>query len=113
VHTLRAFNLFHTHLPQIALLYAHFAHYLGRPAIAQRYYRAAKQSLVPGSELQVLVEIGLLGALGKLQNLQDNYDDGQPVNELADICRSGSNAQLHAVGNFLSSLTDAEKIMSK
>lgn len=100
-------------MPQITLLHAQFAQYMGRPEVAQRYYSAAKRSLVPGSELQVLVEIGLLGAQGKLHKLQENYENAEAVNELADICRSGSNAQLHAMGNFLSSLTDSEGFQAK
>lgn len=86
---------------------------MGRPDVAVRYYRAAKKSLVPGSELRILVEIGLLGASGDLVDLKLDHERCMQVNILADACRCGSNAQLHAIGNFLSSLTDPEMVSSK
>jgi hypothetical protein len=81
--------------------------------MAVRYYRAAKDVLVAGSEMFVLVEIGLLAAEGKLVGLRDDYERAEQVNMLADMCRSGTNNQLHAVGNLLSYLTDHETLSSK
>lgn len=113
VQHLRACNLFQTHLPQLALLYAQFAHVLGRKEVAVRYYRAAQATIVPGSELRLIVDIGLLAANGDFEDLKGNHDRALKLNILADQCRSGSNALLHGVGNFLSSITDPERVSSK
>ncbi|TXT11000.1 hypothetical protein VHUM_01751 [Vanrija humicola] len=113
VRHLRRCNLFNSHLPQLSLLYAQFTHVLGLSDSAVRYYRAAQSMITPGSELRLVVDVGLLSASGGLEGLRDSHERSQYVNMLADACRSGNNALLSAVGSFLSSLTETERVISK
>lgn len=113
VRHLRRCHLFNSHLPQLSLLYAQFTHILGLSDNAVRYYRAAQSMITPGSELRLVVDVGLLSASGGLEGLRDSHERSQYVNMLADACRTGNNAMLSAVGSFLSSLTETERVISK
>jgi hypothetical protein len=99
--------------PQLCLLYAQFAHLLGYDSAATRYYLACKNLIVPGSELGLIVNIGLLGALGHLANVASDHGRQTVVNDLVDRCAGGSSAGLNAVGFFLASLTDSNLTLSK
>lgn len=109
---LHANKLFFTHLHQAALLYGHLLHSLGNKQ-AIRYYKAAQGLLVPGSEMRLIVGINLLAAEGGLEGIQSNLERTAQVNMMADHCRAGTNGALLAVGHFLSSLTDPERVSSK
>lgn len=113
VEILHANRLFLTHSHQLALLYGHFMHALGINEQAARYYKAAQGLLVPGSEMRLIVDINLMAAQRGFENLQADQARTTAVNIMADQCRAGTNGALNAVGFFLSSLTDPERVSSK
>jgi hypothetical protein len=88
-------------------------HSIGLPDQAVRYYKAAQGLLVPGSEMRLIVDINLMAAEGGFSNLHTNLDRAAQVNVMADQCRAGTNGALNAVGFFLLSLTDHERVSSK
>ncbi|KLT39373.1 hypothetical protein CC85DRAFT_251330 [Cutaneotrichosporon oleaginosum] len=106
-------NLFLTHSHQLALLYGHIMHSIGLPDQAVRYYRAAQSLLVAGSEMRLIVDINLMAVQGGFSNLHSDLDRATKVNVMADQCRAGTNGALNAVGFFLLSLTDHERVSSK
>lgn len=113
VEILYSNKLFLTHCHQLALLYGHFMHAIGMNQQAQRYYKAAQGLLVPGSEMRLIVDINLMAAQWGFENLQSDLQRTATVNMMADQCRAGTNGALKAVGFFLSSLTDPERVSSK
>ncbi|GMK54396.1 hypothetical protein CspeluHIS016_0109820 [Cutaneotrichosporon spelunceum] len=113
VNILHDNKLFLTHSHQLALLYGHLAHSIGLPDQAVRYYKAAQSLLVAGSEMRLIVDINLMAAQGGFANLQMDLDRSAQVNIMADQCRAGTNGALNAIGYFLLSLTDPERVSSK
>ncbi|BEI80128.1 hypothetical protein CcaverHIS002_0106570 [Cutaneotrichosporon cavernicola] len=106
-------KLFLTHSHQLALLYGHLMHAIGLPDQAVRYYKAAQSLLVAGSEMRLIVDINLMAAQGGFSNLLTDLDRSAHVNIMADQCRAGTNGALNAIGYFLLSLTDPERVSSK
>lgn len=88
-------------------------HSIGLPDKAVRYYKAAQSLLVAGSEMRLIVDINLMAAQGGFSNLQLDLDRASHVNVMADQCRAGTNGALNAVGFFLLSLTEPERVSSK
>lgn len=110
---LRDTNLFKTYFPQVCMLHGQLAHQLGLAEVAERYYSTAKYSVAAGSEFGLIVEVNRLAAIGQLENVTSDPKKMHTVNVLADQCRSGDNMAFHAMGNFLSSIADPERVSSK
>lgn len=110
---LRRYRTYHIHSAQLTLLYGQLAHAMGLSHQAKRYYEAAQLMLAPGSELRLIVDIGLLATQGHLEGLANDHKRATEVKVLADQCRSGSNQSLHGVGFFLGSLAETERVPAK
>ncbi|CAD6588699.1 MAG: hypothetical protein TREMPRED_005127, partial [Tremellales sp. Tagirdzhanova-0007] len=113
VEILRAQNIWQTHAPQLCLLYAQFAHLLGREQAALRCYRACQALIKPGSELGLVVAISMFAAAGKLVNALEDHSRRGEIQALAARCRASGSAGLIATGYLLGSLTEVERVASK
>ena len=113
VDLLRAQNIWHSHAPQLCLLYAQFAHLLGQEKAALRCYRACQALIKPGSELGLVVAISIFAAAGKLVNVLEDHSRREEIQLLAARCRASGSAGLIAAGYLLGSLTEVERVASK
>lgn len=103
---LRENDLFSHLAIHIILLRAQSAHLLGQETAAGRYYRAGLANLVPGSELGLVFQIGLLGLTGQMEDIPSRPEAESQVREIIDKVRLSTNSGLVGVGHFLSSLLD-------
>ncbi|KAK4685187.1 hypothetical protein P7C73_g4969, partial [Tremellales sp. Uapishka_1] len=102
-------------VPHLCIVRAQYAHLLGNVAAASRYYEACRASILPGSELGIIIDICQLAAEGSLVGLLDGQDHMRQdeVTSLSEKSRQTSNANLQAAGYFLASLTDPNRATSK
>jgi hypothetical protein len=61
---------------------------------------------VPGSELGLVFQIGLLGLSGQLEDIQFRPEVEVQVKEIVERVRLSTNSGLVGVGHFLSSLLE-------
>ena len=106
-------NLFTSLAPHFCLARAQFAHLLGRDQAASKAYDACLALLVPGSEMGLVIEICSLACQGGLSGLLQDDARAAQVRNLADRCRTSSNASIAATGHFLASLLEPNRIASK
>jgi hypothetical protein len=106
VDLLRENDLFSHLAIHILLLRAQSAHLLGQENAAARYYRAGLANLVPGSELGLVFQIGLLGLTGQLEDVSSRPEVESQVREIVEKVRLSTNSALVGIGHFLSSLID-------
>jgi len=106
IDVLRENDLFSHLAIHILLLRAQSAHLLGQEYAATRYYRAGLANLVPGSELGLVFQIGLLGLNGQLEEIQSRPEVEMQVKEIVEKVRLSTNSGLVGVGHFLSSLLE-------
>jgi len=107
IDLLRDNDLFIPLAPHLLLLYAQYAHLVGQSSAAERYYRACQSVLQPGSELGLIIEIGLFGCQGKFERVLSDTNTRQEIESLIEHCRTPSNAVLSTTGFFLSSLIES------
>jgi hypothetical protein len=104
VNILRDHDLFSHLAIHILLLRAQSAHLLGQENAAVRHYRAGLANLVPGSELGLVFQIGLLGASGQLEDI--SHETESQIKEIGERARVSTNSMLVGYGHFLSSLLE-------
>jgi len=90
----------------VLLLRAQLAHLLGQEYAATRYYKAGLANLVPGSEMELVFQIGLLGLSGQLEEMPFQPEVEQQVKDIVERVRISTNSGLVGVGHFLSSLLE-------
>jgi hypothetical protein len=89
------------------------AHFLGRDAVAVRYYEAALALLTAESELALQIEASLLGVKGLLQGAKDDHKRQMEVKDLAGKCKRTSSMGLNTIGQLLSALADDNLMSAK
>jgi hypothetical protein len=61
----------------------------------------------------MIVEVCMLAAEGRFKDAKDDHALRQRIFGLAERCRGSSNAGLAAVGYFLASLADGNRVSAK
>jgi hypothetical protein len=110
IDLLRDNDLFGELATHILLLRAQCAHLIGQGPAAVRYYKAGLSNLVPGSELYVAFQIGLLGCSGQLDNPAMDPQVQSQVKAIAEQARHSTSSSLVGVGQFMASLLESGAI---
>lgn len=102
----------HLH-PHLCFLHAQYAQLLGYEIIALRYYQAALNMLVPGTELGLLIQACMLGVRGAFEASTHDHVPVAEVHDLAHKCKRSTSAMLAVVGHFLLAFSDKNLMLSK
>lgn len=106
INRLRDHDLFGQLATHILLLRAQCSHLIGQGHAALRYYRAGLDNLVPGSELGLAYQIGLLGCSGQLEDPTSTPEVETQIKAIIEQARHSTNSSLVGAGHFLSSLLE-------
>lgn len=107
IKLLRDKDLFNDLASHILLLRAQCAHLIGQGSAAVRYYQAGLSNLVPGSELQIAFQIGLLGCNGQLDGPNINSEVYAQVKAIVEQAKHSTSSALVGVSHFLASLLES------